>query len=247
MNADENEERGWPRAEGLGWTSDLLDPLPPDGAIGDLIGALAKANSEIGHAQTNAENPHLKTSYADLASNYNAFRGIYAANGLTVIQRAIPDQAGARVQTIVAHTSGQWIADDGLFIPAQKRDPQGFGSALTYARRYGIATMVGLAQEDDDAEAAMKASKPKAKPKPKAKADEVGKPAREALLARIKALPEEHVKEISERLSSKGIVWENTSPAQHQAIEARVAEIEAAQTVTEPPATDEPESGAYTD
>ena len=123
--------------------------------IGKIAAALVALQAEILPAAKSAENPHLKSKYADLASIIEAAREQLAKNGLAVLQRAHPCEKGVQLQTTVVHTSGEWISDGGLLVPAQKIDPQGFGSAMTYARRYGYAAMLGIVQDDDDAVAAM--------------------------------------------------------------------------------------------
>lgn len=117
-----------------------------------LIGALAAALAEVEGAIKDAQNPHLKNKYADLASVVTAIRPV-ARHGIWFRQVTKPDDAGARVETFYIHESGEMSAGE-MFVPAGKRDPQGFGSALTYCRRYALQTAFGIAPEDDDGEAA---------------------------------------------------------------------------------------------
>lgn len=125
-----------------------------DNAGGELFGALAAAQAEIGGAAKNSENPHLRSQYADLASVWAACRLALASKGLCVIQRTLDtDGFVVSIETILAHKSGQWISGTTTMRPS-KSDPQGYGSALTYARRYALASMVGVAPEDDDGNAA---------------------------------------------------------------------------------------------
>lgn len=130
--------------------SDALDKLAP---------ALSKAQANIEGASKDKTNPHFRSKYADLASCWDACREALTANGLSVIQATSPADHGITLTTRILHASGQWIEDDGLYLPAVKQDPQGFGSALTYARRYGLCAMVGISPEDDDGNAASKAVK----------------------------------------------------------------------------------------
>jgi hypothetical protein len=119
--------------------------------IGELAAALAAAQGEITGALKDSKNPFFKSSYADLASVWDACRVSLSKNGLAVIQTASTSDAGAAViTTTLAHKSGQWIRGTLAMMPV-KSDPQGMGSALTYARRYALAAMVGVAQVDDDA------------------------------------------------------------------------------------------------
>jgi hypothetical protein len=121
--------------------------------IAELAAALSKAQGEITGALKDSSNPFFKSKYADLASCWDACRKQLAANGLSVIQTTEPTDAGLMLVTTLAHSSGQWVR--GL-MPVLTKDnsPQAQGSGLTYARRYALAAIVGLAQIDDDAEAA---------------------------------------------------------------------------------------------
>lgn len=134
-------------------TSPELDKLSP---------ALAKAQGVIEGAAKAKENPHFRSKYADLAACWDACREELTSNGISVIQALKPSVDGITVQTRLQHSSGQFVEDDGLFLPATKHDAQGFGSALTYARRYGLCAMVGIAPEDDDGNAAAKSAPKKA-------------------------------------------------------------------------------------
>jgi len=122
--------------------------------IAELAAALSKAQGEITGALKDSSNPFFKSKYADLASCWDACRKQLAANGLSVIQttEAFSDDRLVLVTTL-AHNSGQWVRG---FLPVLTKDasPQAQGSGLTYARRYALAAIVGLAQIDDDAEAA---------------------------------------------------------------------------------------------
>lgn len=123
-------------------------------SIKAISAALAKAQGIIGHASKDATNPHFRSKYADLSMVISAAKEALAANGLSVIQRPAPSSTGVFLQTVILHESGEHIADGGLFIPAAKNDAQAMGSALTYARRYALAAMLGIAQADDDGNAA---------------------------------------------------------------------------------------------
>jgi hypothetical protein len=125
-------------------------------AINDLAAALAKAQAEMTHASKDAKNPHLKSKYADLSAVIDAARPHLAKNGLSVVQVTDPGELDTVVlMTQLSHASGQWVR--GWYpVKPVKNDPQGFGSALTYARRYSYAAIVGVAAsgEDDDGNAA---------------------------------------------------------------------------------------------
>ncbi len=128
--------------------------------VGKIAEALAKAQAEMKPAAKDATNPHFKSQYATLASCFDAVKPLYA-NGIAVLQPPVPHGAdGVCVATLLIHSSGEWIRGE-LYMPAAKRDPQGFGSALSYARRYCLTSTVGLATDDDDgAEASRTKSAP---------------------------------------------------------------------------------------
>lgn len=125
--------------------------------INELAEALALAQGEMEGAPKDRQNPHFRSSYADLASVWGACRKPLANHGLSVAQvpRVIKgDDPAVEVETLLMHKSGQWISNL-LELPVAKADTQGFGSAITYARRYALAAVVGVAPEDDDGEGAM--------------------------------------------------------------------------------------------
>lgn len=123
-------------------------------SIVELADALSKAQGELKHAAKSAENPFFKSHYADLAGVTDACRGVLAKNGLSVIHGAeSTDGLMVTVTCRLMHKSGQWI-ETALALKPTKSDPQGMGSAITYARRYTLAAIVGVATEDDDGNAA---------------------------------------------------------------------------------------------
>ena len=127
-----------------------------------LFAALAKAQAAMGKAQKNAKNPHFRSTYADLGAVMDACMPALIDNGFCLFQPIGSDEHGAYVETILAHSSGESISCRVPLIVG-KNDMQGFGSAVTYARRYGLMAMAGIAPEDDDGNAAAKAPPP-AKP-----------------------------------------------------------------------------------
>jgi hypothetical protein len=122
-------------------------------SLSALASALAKAQSEMSGASKDKVNPHFKSAYADLASVWDACRGPLSKNGLAVLQPASAQGPTVTVRTILVHSSGEWIASD-LRMTAVQATPQGIGSCITYARRYALASLVGIAPEDDDGNAA---------------------------------------------------------------------------------------------
>lgn len=130
--------------------------------INEIAAALAKAQGQIEGAKKGRENPHFRSKYADLASIWDACREALSTNGLSVVQTTAPSgRDEVVVITRLAHASGQWY-EGVLALPVSKSDAQGFGSALTYTRRYALSAMVGVAPEDDDGNAAA-AAKPNGK------------------------------------------------------------------------------------
>ena len=130
-------------------------------SVAGLAAALAKAQGQMKGAVKDSANPFFKSKYADLASVVEAIRAAFSANGLSYIQTVEPsDKDEVRVETTLLHSSGEWISCGVLSLPVSKVDAQGYGSALTYARRYSLSAAVGVAPEDDDGNAAS-AAKPK--------------------------------------------------------------------------------------
>lgn len=122
--------------------------------IDALAAALALAQGEMKHATNDSDNPFFKSKYADLASVTNACRPALVKHGLSVIHGTdSADGMSVTVTVRLLHKSGQWL-QSSLTLKPTKADPQGIGSAITYARRYTLAAIVGVATEDDDGNAA---------------------------------------------------------------------------------------------
>jgi hypothetical protein len=124
--------------------------------------ALVKAQKEFGPALKTATNPHFKSRYADLSACVEAVIDALNSNGIAMLQKTHPDETGVSVETVFIHESGETFSSGILHVPASKQDPQGYGSALTYARRYSLMAACGIAPEDDDGNAASKPKAPKA-------------------------------------------------------------------------------------
>lgn len=118
--------------------------------------ALVKAQLAFAPALKSSTNPHFKSRYADLAACVEAVIDSLNANGIALIQRTHDSDNGVAVETLFVHESGETISGGILHVPAAKHDPQGYGSALTYARRYSLMAACGIAPEDDDANAAQR-------------------------------------------------------------------------------------------
>ena len=128
--------------------------------IGQLAGALAKAQGAIQDATKNAQNPFFKSKYADLSSVRNTIKDPLSENELALTQFPTVGQNGVSVETMLLHSSGQFMVAS-TWVPIAKADAHGIGSALTYARRYGIMSLLCLATEDDDGNAAVEPDKAK--------------------------------------------------------------------------------------
>jgi hypothetical protein len=127
----------------------------------NIYAALAKAQSEMGKALKESANPHFRSKYADLGNVMDACLPALNANGIAVVQPFVPGELGHVVKTILYHESGESI-ECSVPLLLGKQDMQGLGSAITYARRYGLMSMAGIAPEDDDGNAAAKAAPNKA-------------------------------------------------------------------------------------
>jgi len=125
--------------------------------------ALATAQAKMGKALKSANNPHFGKRYADLASVVDACMPALNDVGIAVIQPTIDNDAGRFVETILIHGQSNETLSCRVPLIVAKNDMQGYGSAVTYARRYGLMSMAGIAPEDDDGDAAAKAA-PKAAP-----------------------------------------------------------------------------------
>lgn len=138
-------------------------------SIGKLAEALAKAQSQIKGASKDAINPHFRSNYSTLSSILDACREPLTNNGLAVSQVfKTSERFTVLVETKLVHTSNEWITSELGFV-LQQTTPQAIGSAISYARRYALAAICGVASidEDDDAENATRPATPKHSPTPK--------------------------------------------------------------------------------
>ena len=121
--------------------------------------AFVAAKKEFAPALKTATNPHFKSKYADLAGCLEAVNEALLNNGIALYQETFEDGTGVTIETVFLHESGESLRGGKLHVPAAKQDPQGYGSALTYARRYSVMSACGIAAEDDDGNGASR--KPK--------------------------------------------------------------------------------------
>ena len=124
------------------WKSNQLDKLGS---------ALAKAQGEMKGAKKESINPFFKSGYADLHTVIESSFPFLSKHGLCVLQGNDSDEKSFYVTTMLLHESGQWIKSK-LKMPVEKPNAQGVGATITYARRFALSAMVGIAQYDDDGE-----------------------------------------------------------------------------------------------
>lgn len=121
-----------------------------------IYSSFVKAKRAFGPALKDKTNPAFRSKYADLGACIDAVESALLDNGIAFIQETFEDSAGVTVETVFLHESGESLRCGKLHVPAAKQDPQGYGSALSYARRYSLMAACGIAPEDDDGNAASK-------------------------------------------------------------------------------------------
>lgn len=127
--------------------------------LNELATALAKAQGEMHNPAFDAKNPHFKSNYASLASVRNTVLPVLSKNGLSVVQMPVNVQDTPAVTTILMHSSGQYV-EETFYLPADRQNAHGYGSALTYLRRYSLMAVAGVVgDEDDDGNAAVESVK----------------------------------------------------------------------------------------
>lgn len=125
-------------------------------SISKLAPALIALQAELGPVAKTSENPFFKSHYADLTAIWQTAQPALTKHGFAIVQVGSPSEAGTiALETMLIHTSGEWISGE-ITLPVGKLDPQGAGSAISYARRYGLSAILSIVAEDDDGEAAAK-------------------------------------------------------------------------------------------
>ena len=124
----------------------------------ELAKAMLKVQANLQPALKDKDNPFTHSRYATLNSVMEACRAALLANGIWMTQHPVPLNGGEAnclglVTKLVHAETGQWQASL-LVMPLPKTDPQGYGSAITYARRYALSSLIGIVAEDDDADLA---------------------------------------------------------------------------------------------
>lgn len=192
----------------------------------DSITEIAKAfvgfQAEVKNPFNSTENSFFGNKYATLADVLNEVRPVLAKHGLSILQIPSIEKGLVCLTTLILHESGEWIEPDPLMMSVEKQNAQGIGSSLTYARRYSLSAILGVASEDDDDgnEASQPGKKPpqKATPKKKATASTPKKDGLKEIIAeateKAKTLQAQDVaqKEIMEVFKAKGYPNPNTIP-----------------------------------
>lgn len=150
-------------------------------SVANISAAMAKAFGEIEDAAKDKVNAHFRSKYADLGNIVDAVKPALTKHGLWFSQVSYDIENHAAIETIIWHSSGEYICCGLVSVPVSKADAHGYGSALTYARKYSLSAAFGVAPEDDDGNAAVVA-----KPQPKSLVNS----AIEGLLKRSESLEE---------------------------------------------------------
>lgn len=122
----------------------------------NIASSFVKAQRQFAPALKTNTNPHFKSKYVGLDGCIEAVIDALNDNGIALMQLTHHDDTGVTVETMFVHESGETMSGGKLHVPSSKNDPQGYGSALTYCRRYSIMAACGIAPEDDDGNAASK-------------------------------------------------------------------------------------------
>lgn len=127
-------------------------------SIGKIAPALLVAQRAMGAAAKTSTNTHFKAKYSDFATILEAAKGPLNSAGITILQSVANDQTGVQVETRLVHESGEWFAST-IYLPVPQQTPQAYGSGITYAKRYGLQSLVAIPSEDDDGERASEPEK----------------------------------------------------------------------------------------
>ena len=135
-----------------------------EGMKSSIAKAFVAAQRGFAPALKTSTNPHFKSRYADLAACVEAVLDSLNEHGIALMQHTHEQDGGVMIETVFLHESGETLSGGKLFVPASKMDAQGYGSALSYARRYSLMAACGIAPEDDDGNAAAKSAPQQRKP-----------------------------------------------------------------------------------
>jgi len=185
--------------------------------MSELSAAMAKAFAQIEGAVKGKTNPAFRSKYADLSSVVDAVKPALAEHGLWFRQVTHNVDNGVCVETVIHHASGESLSCGQLYVPATKQDAQGYGSALTYARRYSLMAAFGVPAEDDDGNAGSKNPPPRTDDTNAVEANLILGSLREAAMGGVDAL-QERFRAIP-KSPTKLAVWERHSAALKAAAE----------------------------
>lgn len=192
----------------------------------NIAKAFVAAQKQFAPALKTSTNPHFKSKYADLASCVEAVIDALNSHGIALLQKPHLCESGVTIETVFVHESGEQLSGGVFHTPAQKNDPQGYGSAMTYARRYSLMAACGIAPEDDDGNSA---SRPRETVKPVSMAKPASAKSRcwEIVAKNVAGLTKEGYKSA---LVSMSLIDESTdlsavTEAQWAAIYAQLAEF----------------------
>lgn len=129
-------------------------------SLAKIAPALVEAQRKLGSARKDSKNPFFKSSYADLNSVIDASVDTLNEANIAVLQVPVTENGKSVLRTMLLHSSGEYVASDTDIVSAKVNDPQAYGSAISYARRYGLQAIVTLKTAEDDGEAAMGRAKP---------------------------------------------------------------------------------------
>jgi hypothetical protein len=214
-------------------------------SIGELAKALSAAQGEMDAAKKDSKGNYGK--YTTISSILEVVKDALSRNGLAVVQAPMPCESGCIcLRTTLMHTSGQWIASQ-LTMKAENVSPQKIGSVITYARRYALAALLGVGQEDDDAQAAQDAYEKQTR---KAQKEAVQQVRQQAAANNVDPLTTEQLKALMARFRERGVPEREDYLVDVSHVIGRhidscksltVAEFRKYMQVTEPvPATDNP-------
>ena len=119
-------------------------------SIKNIIPALLKAQASMGGAVKGSTNPYFKSKYADLGAVLEASKDLLNSNGITILQPHVTTEHGDFVETLLIHSSGEYVSSQTRIVVAKENDPQALGSAISYARRYSLQSLLSMPAEDDD-------------------------------------------------------------------------------------------------
>lgn len=131
----------------------------------ELFKGMAKFREQLKQPELNGDNPYFKNKYVTLSGVQKAIDAALKGTGLAYFQKVSNIGDGIGVETIITHESGQMITSGILVLTPQKKDAQGYGSSITYAKRYQLSAMFGISSDDDDdGNAATNAEQKQSKP-----------------------------------------------------------------------------------